>query len=168
MEKQDIYPDAHTSLVGDRLPLFWVAPMKVSECYIRGGPETAETPFLVCFHGKMHGAVQPGVLKPDGWRHFITHPVHPSWLGHGSEEEENLRIGDTFWEKVISTWCCCCSVAQSRLTLCNLLDCSTPVFSVLYLIPGDWREHMKEFSILWAISICNCLILTRCQWLFSM
>ena len=116
MEKQDIYPDAHTSLVGDHLPLFWAAPMKVSVCYIGGGPETAETPCLVCFHGKMHGAVQPGLLKPDGWRRFTTHPVYPSWLGHGSEEEESLRTGDTFSEKIISTWCCC-SIAQSCLTL---------------------------------------------------
>ena len=141
MEKQDIYPDAHTSLVGDRLPLFWVTPMKVSECYIRGGPETAETPFLVCFHGKMHRAVQPGVLKPDGWRHFTAHPVYPSWLGHGSEEEENLRIGDTFAEKVISTWCCCCSFARSCLTLCDIMYCSTPVFSSL---PCTWFQEVKE------------------------
>ena len=31
--------------------------------------------------------------------------------------------------------CCCCSVAQSCLTLCNPMNCSTPGFFVLHCLP---------------------------------
>ena len=31
-------------------------------------------------------------------------------------------------------FCCCCSVAKSYPTLCDLTDCSTPGFPVLYLL----------------------------------
>ena len=34
--------------------------------------------------------------------------------------------------------CCCCSVAQSRLTLCDPVDCSAPGFPVLH--------HLLEFA----------------------
>ena len=32
--------------------------------------------------------------------------------------------------------CCCCSVAKSCLMFCDLMDCSTPGFPVIYLSPG--------------------------------
>ena len=36
----------------------------------------------------------------------------------------------------ISYCCCCCLVAQSCLTLCDTVDCSTPGFPVLHHLPG--------------------------------
>ena len=43
--------------------------------------------------------------------------------------------------------CCCCSVSQSCLILCNPMDCSTPGFPVLHYLPEfaqahvDWVNH---------------------------
>ena len=37
--------------------------------------------------------------------------------------------------------CCCCSVPQSCLTLCDLLDYSTPGFPVLHQFPGLAQTH---------------------------
>ena len=37
---------------------------------------------------------------------------------------------------------CCCSVAKSCLTLCNLLDCSMPGFPVLHHLPELVQTHV--------------------------
>ena len=37
---------------------------------------------------------------------------------------------------------CCCSVAKSRLTLCNPMDCSTPGFPVLCFLPEFAQVHV--------------------------
>ena len=37
---------------------------------------------------------------------------------------------------------CCCSVAQSCLTLCDPMDCSTPEFLVLYSLLGFAQTHV--------------------------
>ena len=37
---------------------------------------------------------------------------------------------------------CCCSVAQSRLTLCNPMDCSTSGFPVLHHLPEFAQTHV--------------------------
>ena len=37
---------------------------------------------------------------------------------------------------------CCCSVAQSRLTLCNLTDCSTPGFPILHYLLEFAQTHV--------------------------
>ena len=40
-------------------------------------------------------------------------------------------ISFIFQKQLLSTLCCCCSVTKSCLTLCNIMDCSTPRFPVL-------------------------------------
>ena len=42
-----------------------------------------------------------------------------------------------------STLDCCCSVAQSCLTLCNPIDWSTPGFPVLHYLPGFAQTHVQ-------------------------
>ena len=37
---------------------------------------------------------------------------------------------------------CCCSVAQSWLTFCNPMDCSTPGFPVLHHLPEFAQTHV--------------------------
>ena len=37
---------------------------------------------------------------------------------------------------------CCCSVAQSYLTLCNPMDCTTPGFLVLHYLPQSAQTHV--------------------------
>ena len=41
---------------------------------------------------------------------------------------------------------CCCSVAQSCLTLCNPIDWSTPGFPVLHYLPGFAQTHVLWVS----------------------
>ena len=43
-------------------------------------------------------------------------------------------------------WICCCSVAQSSLTLCDSMDCSTPGYSVLHHLPELGWTHLHWFS----------------------
>ena len=51
------------------------------------------------------------------------------------------------------TYCCCsCSVAQSSLTLCDPLDCSTPGSSVLLYLPEFTQIHVP-------VMLCKHLIL---------
>ena len=38
--------------------------------------------------------------------------------------------------------CCCCSVAQSCLILCNFTDCSTPVFPAVHHLPELAQTHV--------------------------
>ena len=47
----------------------------------------------------------------------------------------------------IFTFCCCCSVAKSCLTLCDPMDCSTPGFSVLYYHPEFAQIHVHWVSV---------------------
>ena len=51
---------------------------------------------------------------------------------------------------------CCCSVAQSCLTLCNLMDCSTPGFPVLHHLPEFAQTHVQRVG-----DASNHLILCR-------
>ena len=48
--------------------------------------------------------------------------------------------------KVLRTVLCCCSVAQSCLTLCNPMDCSTPGFPILHYLPGLAQTHVHWAS----------------------
>ena len=43
---------------------------------------------------------------------------------------------------LIHKGCWCCSVAQSCLTLCDPINCSTPVFSVLHYLPEFAQTHV--------------------------
>ena len=38
--------------------------------------------------------------------------------------------------------CCCCSVAQSCLTFCSPMDCSTPGFPVIHCLPELAQTHI--------------------------
>ena len=49
-----------------------------------------------------------------------------------------------------------CSVTQSCPTLCNLMDCSTPVFPVLHSLPEFTKTHVH-----WIDDASNRLILCR-------
>ena len=46
--------------------------------------------------------------------------------------------GETYWEERGFGSCCCCSVAQSCLTICNPMDCSSPGLS--------FRRRPPEFA----------------------
>ena len=47
----------------------------------------------------------------------------------------------------IFTFCCCCSVAKSCLTLCDPMDCSTPGFPVLYYHPEFAQIHVHWVAV---------------------
>ena len=42
----------------------------------------------------------------------------------------------------VSHFCSCCSVAQSRLTLCDPMDCSTPGLPVHHHLPEFAQVHV--------------------------
>ena len=42
--------------------------------------------------------------------------------------------------------CCCCSVSQLCLTLCDPMDCSTPGFPVLHHLPEPAQTHVHWVS----------------------
>jgi len=45
-------------------------------------------------------------------------------------------------QSVVNQICCCCPVAQSRLTLCDPTDCSTPSFPALHHLPEFAQTHV--------------------------
>ena len=63
------------------------------------------------------------------------------------------------WWKGYSWHYCCCSVAQSYLTLCNSMDCSTSGFPVLHCLLEFAQVHVHWVS---AVMISHHLIL-YCQ-----
>ena len=46
----------------------------------------------------------------------------------------------------VNRLCCCCSVAQSCLNLCDPMDCSTPGFLVLHYLPKFAQTHVHWVS----------------------
>ena len=69
-----------------------------------------------------------------------------------NESPMRIHISPPFWVKRL---CCHCSVAQSCLTLCDPVDCSTPGFPVHYF-PGLLRFMSSEL-----VMSSNHLILCR-------
>ena len=57
-----------------------------------------------------------------------------------SPSESNLSSGTS--TKVSPLFCCCFSVTRSCLTLCEPMDCSMPVSSVLYYLPEFAQTHV--------------------------
>ena len=54
--------------------------------------------------------------------------------------ESNWNSGTS--TKVSPLFCCCCSVTRSCLTLCDPMDCSMPVSSVLHHLPEFAQTHV--------------------------
>ena len=54
-------------------------------------------------------------------------------------------LGSNSWIKPDKD-CCCCLVAQSCLTLCNLMDCSTPGFPVPRHLPELAQTYVHGVS----------------------
>ena len=55
--------------------------------------------------------------------------------------------GGNGWMASPTQWTCChCSYAQSSLTLCDLMDCSTPGFSVLHRLLEFAQTHVHWIS----------------------
>ena len=55
--------------------------------------------------------------------------------------------------------CYCCSVAKSCLTLCNSMDCSTPVFPVLHYLPEFGQTHVHWVDYTTHLILCHPLLL---------
>ena len=43
-------------------------------------------------------------------------------------------------------YCCCCSITQSCLTICNTMDCSVLGFPILLHLPGFAQTHVPWVS----------------------
>ena len=68
----------------------------------------------------------------------------------GRQKQFSKLLG-LFYKIQNNVWkhgCCCCSVTQSRATLCDPMDCSTPGFPVLhYLLELD-QAHVHWFGVM--------------------
>ena len=61
--------------------------------------------------------------------------------------------------------CCCCLVAKSHLTLCDLMDYSTPGSSVLHCLPDFAKIHVQQIYIcvyIYVAYICIHIIPIMC------
>ena len=92
----------------------------------------------------------------EGYRAINTHhwwdckPIKPVWSiarHYFSQHTDayNLAIPILYahihQKHVPKLFCCCCSVIQSCLTLCNPMDCSMPSFPVLHYLPEFAQTH---------------------------
>ena len=68
-----------------------------------------------------------------------------SLLGHSGHKYIYLRAGCHCILSALKI-CCCHSVAKSCLTLCDPMDCSTPVSSVLQYLLEFARIHVLSIS----------------------
>ena len=70
-----------------------------------------------------------------------------TWLDNGSKQitlqATHLNTGTYCWVERPrkNSVCCCCSVAQLCLTLCDPMDCSAPCFPVLHHLPEFAQIH---------------------------
>ena len=73
-----------------------------------------------------------------GWSSWLNDGVwRPSTHEMQSHEGEMTEVVSPRLEFIF-----CCSVARSRLTLCDPMDCSTPGFPVLYHLPELAQIHV--------------------------
>ena len=56
------------------------------------------------------------------------------------------EVNRTHRRKRSRLWFCCCSVTTLCPTLCNPMDCNTPVFPVLYYLPEFAQTHVHWVS----------------------
>ena len=82
-------------------------------------------------------------------RHMEASVWSGGWGGAGSAKKllTLINIATLLWLGFLCllelcSFCCCCSVAQSCLTLCNPMDCSMPGFPVLHHLPEFGQKHV--------------------------
>ena len=86
-----------------------------------------------------------GTFPTQGWKlPLLTHQAGPLPLSHlGVKFSFSLRWKFPRRGHILSI-CCCCSVAQSCLTLCDPNDCSTPGFPVLHRLSELAHTHVHS------------------------
>ena len=104
------------------------------------------------------------------WAHGIHIVLKEGWVPTclvGPERTFHL-VPDEFWKNWIGElnplflWgretginhCCCCSVAQPCLTLCDPMDYSTPGFPVLYHLLEFAQTHAHWFDLSKHLILC--------------
>lgn len=110
-------------------------------------------------------------IKGVKWIQFIKQKVRKFIL-----EKKPVEIGFHIFVFTCNiTWIlwnnCCCSVAQSCLTLCDPMDCSTPGFPVHHQLPELTQTHglsqlVKNFTA--PILIIKCSFYIKDSWKLSL
>ena len=126
-----------------RISQFWLSPQYI----------TTSKSFILwcCFHISKSGNVIKvgkfsiqeayfcytieGLLKGGLMNAREMHPCLDVHLCYNDDWLLFLVLFPDLHENNLCCCCCCFSVPQSCLTLCNLLDCSTPGFPVLRHLP---------------------------------
>ena len=70
---------------------------------------------------------------------FLDHYVT---LGSATQPYRPQTCPNIIFKFVLTTFCCCCSVAQSCPTLSNPMDCSTPGLTVHHQPPEFTQTHV--------------------------
>ena len=91
-------------------------------------------------------------VVPSAWSHFSSVVIRILAVLQ-SLVQIFLPVWGSFWllwstlfPLRISIHCCCCSVPKSCLTLCDLMNCSTPDFPALHYLPEFAQSNVPWVS----------------------
>ena len=87
------------------------------------------------------------------WRNInnLEYAIDTTFIAESKEElksllmkvkEESEKVGFPLEEIFYLLYCCCCSVSQSCLTICDPMDCSMPGCPVLHHHPELAQTHV--------------------------
>ena len=91
------------------------------------------------------------------WRNInnLEYAIDTTFIAESKEElksllmkvkEESEKVGFPLEEIFYLLYCCCCSVSQSCLTICDPMDCSMPGCPVLHYHPELAQTHVHWVS----------------------
>ena len=89
----------------------------------------------------------------------LVHWTKASVLNWCQGGRANSQWMSTAWVVYLTKMSCCCSVAKSRLTLCNPMDCSMPGSSGLHYLSDIAQIHVSWVSDAIYLILCHPLLL---------
>ena len=115
-------------------------PALLTPCLQTSGHRNSERTHFYCF-------------KPDSWWSSVMSAL----------QQDDRLFSKPAWQNWLC-WRCCSSVAQSRPTLCDFMDCRMPSFPVLHCLPTEDETELKSkmdwfeliITSVWANSSRNC------------
>ena len=88
----------------------------------------------------------PQMGEPGGLPSVGSHRVGHNWSDLAAAAAEVFANSQILCHGFLFTNFCCCSVTQSRPTLCDPMDCSTPGFPVHHQLPKLIQTHVQWVS----------------------
>ena len=139
---------------------------EVSVPGIKGVILTCPSCLTSCYF--LHWFSKKAVNQTNSFTHLYSTPLYPfSFLLRFLAKKRKKDLGPSGfnpigrdvhlhrWTRILS-FGCCSSVTESCLTLCDLMDCSTPGSPVLHYLLEFAQNHVH-----WVVMLFNHLILCR-------